>query len=373
MRIPDQRLPGPAVSGRYHVLGAPGHGPFGAAVKLTSMADYRAAFGPRTAETTALYDDLAVFFAEGGGEAYVTRVAEDATLEEIAEALDATSEHTRGGCVAAPGYPAQVYGPTLIRHAARTSKLALLSMGVAATAQDAADTAAFLTDVEGSDHAGLFWPWVVTPTVEGATRPAPPTGFVAAARARTHAATGFWSHPAGQVSLARTVRSLAHPSDRAGAWAAADHRVSALATTRNGVELYGWWSLAGDRANFPHLTTRDLLNNTALELVDRYGALRAAPWGTVERFVSQVRTTTRAVCATLVARGALTPNPAEDLMSADPGYLLSVDYDARRHLVVVEVALRPLQYARVVGTELIRVPLHIPLDSSEVLLGRSTL
>jgi len=70
-----------APSGTYFVSGATQRGPADRAVEVRSMQAYEREFGARTGYSAPLYDDLTVFFAEGGERAVVARaVGPAATL-----------------------------------------------------------------------------------------------------------------------------------------------------------------------------------------------------------------------------------------------------------------------------------------------------
>lgn len=357
-------LPGVPVSARYHVAGVTPAGPYELAVRLTSMGDYRRVFGTRTPATAALYDDLSVFFFEGGAEAYVTRVPAGSTPEQYVAALEATAEGADGACVAVPELDASTVGGPLCAHAAGRNRVALLAAPAGAQAAEAAAAAKALAGVPGASGAVLLWPWVRYHDAASVARVAPPTGFAAAARARAHAQVGFWHHPAGIGSAARRVRGLVGVCDRRTAWELGDALVSALSTGEEGVCLWGWWSLGADRSNFPHLTSRELLNGVAVALSARYAAIGSATWSSLPKFTSQVRSATKATLAGLAARGAFTPTPeGTDLLEVDDGYRYTVRPDVEASVVRVEVLVRPAQYARMVGSSLVRVPLDVPLPT----------
>lgn len=356
-------LPGLPPSTVYHVAGTTAAGPVGEGVRVRGIDEYTKVFGERTAESAVLHDDLTVYFSEGGVEAMVARVTGPA-LSDYLTALELSAEGTRGGCVAVPELDAATIGPALIIHAARFSQIALLAPAATATAADAGVLAASLGAVEGADCAGLFWPWVVAPGERGRGQTVSPVGYVAAARARAHLRGGFWRHPAGEPSASYRLRGLAQPSSRKDAFLQGKDLVSGLAPHRYGVQLYGWWSLGTDRANFPHLTTRDLLNNIAAELDRRYRALGQTPWGTVYKYTSQVKAVTKAALATLAAQGAFTPGG--HTIDADPGYRFTVTPNLDAGVIEVDIAVRPLQYARMVGFHLVHVPLHLPMDAATI-------
>lgn len=68
-----QLYPAPVPSASYFVVGLADRGPATAISRVTSLAQFEAIYGTRPSYGN-LYDDVAAFFAEGGGEAYIARV-----------------------------------------------------------------------------------------------------------------------------------------------------------------------------------------------------------------------------------------------------------------------------------------------------------
>lgn len=355
----------PPYTGGYHVAGTTGAGPYDTAVRLYSMGQYRRTFGTRTPATATLYDDLTVYFDEGGAEAWVTRVRPDSTPLNYVEALTAAAatEPTglRGVAVAVPELTAEVIGAHLIAHAAATGRIALLAPPLETTPTAAAALAATLGLEDDADHAGLLYPWVQVTDVTGATRTVPPTGYAAAARARAHHTVGYHQHPAGERSRARTITRLMTPLTRDDGWELADHLVSAIVTTPTGVQLWGWWSLAADRPNFAHLSTRDTINNIAAVLSIHYSVAAQAKWSSVERTYAALRAVTTSVLSALAGAGGLVRVDAEGV--EDGGYRIAMVTNPERTAVEIRVDVRPLQYARLVGFNLYRIPLNVPLHA----------
>lgn len=354
----------PPASAGYHVAGVSATGPVGQATAIRSMAEYTRAFGPRTDEAAALHDDLALFFAEGGAEAFVTRVTDPTPLNTVA-ALAAAAASTPTGlvglAVATPGLAAEEVGEALIAHAAATHRVALLAPARDTTRVGVQAVAGSLSLVAGAENAALLYPWVSTTSRTGTTRVVAPTGYAAAARARAHR-LGYWWHPAGVRSAARTLTGQSTYVDREDGWELADHLVSAVAATPTGYQLWGWWSLGSDRANFPHLTTADLLHNVAAGLSVEFSMISAAKWSTVEQTYAQIRAAAATVLHRLAAAGGVLA--AAD--GSDPGWRVSTRLNTERTAVEVAVDVRPLQYARLVGVHLYRIPLHVPIPGSHL-------
>ena len=353
-------------SAAYHLVGRTAAGTVGQTVHVTSGADYHNALGGRTPTSAIIYDDVATFLAEGGRDVYVTKVHDAATPHEYAIALDAAGTVSPGAAVAVPEQPLGLIGSRLLAHASAHGKVALLNGRQDDTAETVAFYARSLQGRAGSDAAGVFWPWVSTtdPTT-GRARHRPPTGYVAAVRARAHLATGYWANPDGNASLARTFAALRFPNTSARNEELSEQLISPLVTTRHGVALHGWWSLAADRANFPYLDTRDLLNNIAAELEDAYQTVTAHTWDTVSKNVGQITGLTKSVLASAAKGGAFNPKAGPEGTVGDPGYHFTVSVPAEqpadRNTVTVRVYVRPRTHALLVGVRTFRVPLNAPL------------
>lgn len=460
-------------SARYHVAGTTDRGPVGVCPRVTSMSEYELHYGGRTEVSAVVYDDLSVFFAEGGWEARVARVvgpgastgaavlldgagaptvdftfrdpgghsgdasvtvthpgdgtytvalvqgttttgywprlvtpadlvsaAEDdptvvvtdllsatpapgnqpaagttvfsagsddlasVTVADYRAALDATGGAARGGCVAVPALPIDTVGQDLLEHARQFQKIALLCGTQDAQADSLAASAAAVAALPGSDHAGVFWPYISLP---GADRPRhlPPTGYVAAVRARTYATLGYWRQPAGARSTALTISALRFPNTPARNEELGEQWVNPIVTDRTGVQVHGWWSLSPDRANFPYLATRDLLNNIAVDLAAGYASAVNHNWDTMARLTGHVTAVTKGVLGGLAAAGALEAKFYEDGSMQDPGYTFSVttpeDPPADRNVVEVTVAVRPHRHPNLVGVRVFRVDVRDPL------------
>lgn len=344
---------------RYHVVGVTDTGPTDRPVLMSTGAQFHATFGTRTPASTAVYDDVDIYLREGGQEVWVSRVP-DLAPATLTAALETAGPATTGAAVAVPAGTADTVGDLLAAHAHAHNKLALLTTGRDDTAEQAAAAAAALQGRPGTRATGLFWPWVTT----GDGRHLPPTGYVAAARARAILAHGYWKHPDGPASTARALRALRFPNTAARNEELSENLISPLVTTTDGVALHGWWSLSADRANHPFLDTADLVNNLAADLAEAYAAVQPAGWDTVHRLKAEITALTKARLARLAKDGALAPSYDPDGRVADPGYVFTVtEPDVQppdRNVVVVRVAVRPYTHAVLVGVRVFRVPILDP-------------
>lgn len=282
------------------------------------------------------------------------------TVEHIIAALDAGTG-AEGGCVAVPGYSANVIGAALAEHAKRAGKIALTAPAAGATPAQAIADAAGLT-VESGDHIGLFYPHLTIPDA-GATRTISPEGYVAAVRARAHRDVGFWQVPAGDRAVARWVLGTVTPVSIDVNNELSDALVNGIVTTGSKVRLYGWQSLSADREGLGLLSFRDGLNflmfNTksvlepfVFSVNDSNGHLRSYIESAVIGLLDPIAK----------AGGFFAGRDAEGEI-VDPGYRVSVDSSLNpltllaENKVMVSVGVRMAPTAQLIQVEIIKVPL----------------
>ena len=418
----------------YFIAGLADRGPVGIVGKVQSLAEFEALYGPRVAYG-ALHDDLRVYFAEGGGEAYISRVVggaatkgtvslddrgdpaeptlkfdavgpgawsgdldvvvaagtaagsykitlvhsgatvgtydnlvtpadavaalasskwvtatdlgsesiapanppeigparlsagtdDRATVDaaDVATALTAFGPDLGSGAVAAPGFPAATVGDTLIAHAKTHRRIALLAGASDDTPAEAIDAAADIIG-EDNDGAGYFYPWVTIPD-GSSSKNVSPEGFVAAVRARSIRLTGAWAVPAGEAGMARFILAPVTALTRVEGDDLDENQVSAIRTIAGSPRLYGWRTLSSDRANFPTLNARDLLNFLDVDLsaaVEQYVFSPIDPGG---QLLSRIRSTLIGRLDPVRAAGGLferlDPVTRERI---DPGYVVDV-------------------------------------------------
>lgn len=273
------------------------------------------------------------------------------TAETIGAAAARFTPDYGAGAIAAPGYDAELVGPDLIEHARAHNRLALLSVDVAAVESEATAAAATLGDLPGSEHAGLFYPWVLMPDGAGA-RPVPPEGYVAACRARAHRDVGPWRAPAGAIAQASYILGPAVELDRAAGDALDEARVSAIRRIVNTTRLYGWRSLSPDAENYALLTGRDVLNYLAVE---GERLLEPFVFETIDgqgRLLSLVASTLVGLVDPMRAAGGLYERFDDNGEQVDPGYSVDVGPTVNTDAVLAQNTISAVLAARVspVGT-----------------------
>ncbi len=201
-----------ATSGTHPIAGAPtgiaafvgwaAQGPTDGAILLRSWSDFQLQFGgfdPR------FYLGYAVshFFANGGQQAYVVRLASDGNGGAAASAAMMTGVHLLDavptfGLLAVPGETDPGLIAQLQAYCAGRKTFLIV---------DGAPGSTFATLQNGPDslmtgtnaiNSAFYFPWLnALDEQQNATRPFPPSGFVAGLYAATDAARGVWRSPAG--------------------------------------------------------------------------------------------------------------------------------------------------------------------------------
>lgn len=397
--------PNRAPSATYFVVGLAERGPTDRAVRVSSLAEFERVFGVRPSYGS-LYDDVALFFQEGGGRAWVLRtVGGAATTGALASPLmdrastpvatlsvtatgpgawssgltvqvangsitntftitvryqgvvvetwanlrnpqEAVSRSTRSnwvriadlasasavptnnpavlaatalaagtddrgavvaatyvaklplfeagfgdGAVAIPGIGDTVHAG-LIAHADAYNRTALLDTARGVVKADLLALAASYD----AKRAGLFAPWVKIPDGFGGTRSIPPTGYIAASRARAHETTGPWRAAAGNITLSSFVAAPDQVFERVDSDELNNGKVNIVIGVPGGVKNYGYRSLSSDTANFGMLTGSDMINRVVIAaqdqlegfvfgVIDAKGHLLASIEGTLEGIV----------------------------------------------------------------------------------------
>lgn len=225
------------------------------------------------------------------------------------------------GIVAIPGQTSTAVGAGLIAHAKAFRRIGATAPAVASSVAAVKAAAAALRATSGSEHVGMFYPWLTVPDGAGGLRTIPPEGYVAAVRARAFRLAGPYRAPAGEIAASRhvagtegSILTQAQVNDLA------DARVNPIRLMAGTVRLYGWRSLSVDEVNYKLLTGRDTLNvlaqraETALEqFVHRPVDGRGLLFGEIEAELV-------AILDPMRADGGLYELTDEDGVRIDPGY-----------------------------------------------------
>ncbi len=223
------------------------------------------------------------------------------------------------GLVAVPGITTTGVRAGLATHSRETARITALH-GVR-TDDDAALRA--IAVAHPSEHVGVFGPWIVVPDGTGGSRTIPPTGYVAACRARAHNTEGPYRAPAGEIAEARYVIGVDRVINRTAGDALDAGRVSAIRLVANSVRLYGWRSTSADEANYALLTGRDTLNR--LEVAGEQ-LLEGRVFATIDgrgQLLSRIAGELAGIAQPLAAAGGLFARVVDGEV-LDPGFSVDV-------------------------------------------------
>lgn len=332
--------PAPAVvSGRLFIIGRTADGPSTDAdnvpTRVTGMAEFRATFGDRVADTSDVtYDVLRTFFSEGGAEAYFVRALgsnstqydDDYAAADFEELLAKFTADLGPGAVVIAGEDHASVGELIANHAAAANRIGIVTSPSDDTVNDIVNTAAIIDGYDNSDRLVLAWPSVVIPTLSGPVT-VEPSGFVAGVRARAHGLVGPWQSPLqmeyGSARFATGVSVATNDAEFATLW---NGDVSPIRVVSGKVRLYGYKTVAsteGDTSgNLQGAQFRDLTNVIAYQAgniaekyvgrtVDGRGLQLAAFNGEITGMLS-----------VYASAGALFAQLAQDGSEVDPGYVV---------------------------------------------------
>lgn len=187
-------------------IGLADQGPVNQAVRIASHAEFVSVFGSgQGMSNPQLAPSIAAYFANGGGTAWVVRVASTDAAAVVGE--DGGSAAPRTGLqifrdvdevatIAAPGITALSVQQAMISLCRdRGDCMAILD---SASLDDVASALAQRADLDAPDGFGaLYFPWVVFDDL-GTLRDIPPSGFVSG----VYAATPIPRSPVGELALA---------------------------------------------------------------------------------------------------------------------------------------------------------------------------
>lgn len=191
-------------------VGATKKGTINRAVRVASFGDFEREFGSHSADLLTSYS-VAQFFANGGREAIVVRIARRASTAKTRAGIRALDAVDLFNLLILPG----VSAPAILAAAADycRSRRAFFIADPPEKSATPAEMLAFVRSsaFQRSPNAALYFPWttVSDPLNNGHPRPLPPGGTIAGLIARTDAARGVWKSPAGPDASLIGVKSLA--------------------------------------------------------------------------------------------------------------------------------------------------------------------
>lgn len=215
---------------------------------VNTLSQYEADYGVRAGAGVDMHDAVEAFFREGGTRATIVRAA-SADDAGVTAALGNLTKSFGPGQVLAPGALGQTAETqaALLEHAAANNRIALLDSASdddAATLETLADS--LNGDVETARYGALFAPGAVVPVPggSGSTRTIAYSAIEAGIISRNDSIMSPNVAAAGPNGLARFATDLAVSFTDAERETLNDAGVNVARLTFNGVETYGYRTLA---------------------------------------------------------------------------------------------------------------------------------
>jgi phage tail sheath protein FI len=185
-------------------VGTVAEGPLGVAVHVRSFAEYQWTFGGLH-HGSDLAHAVQLFFANGGGEAWIVGVPSDGSPAERLPALDAAPDLA---LLCLPGEADRGVLGAALQYAER--RRVFLILDPPGPDLDAAVALARELAGTGNANGAVYFPPVriADPLEDGRERACPPSGAVAGMYARNDASRGVWKAPAGLEAVLLGVRDV---------------------------------------------------------------------------------------------------------------------------------------------------------------------
>jgi uncharacterized membrane protein len=267
------------------------------------------------------------------------------------------------GAVAIPGQPSTAIGTALIDHAFNNNRVAINHTPIATSRTTAESNATALTAVKGKS-SGLYWPWVKIRDAAG-ERAIPPTGYVAAARARVIAAYGApGAAYAGEISTARTLSGVETVLPVLADYDTATAKgVSCIRVVQNSIRIYGCQSLSSDPVAFRWLYPQDLVNHIASLCETVLEPYVFRPIDGKGRLYAEIEQMLTAQLIPFARNGLLFAKLDANGKTVDQGFTIEVaavntPSNVANGVLKARVGVRPSPTAELIAVEIIKLPVQ---------------
>lgn len=188
------------------------------------------------------------------------------TTAQLVTALGLFSSALGSGAVSIPGQFGTTAYNGIIAHAVATNRIALLGFDPAANQAAAITAASAYYTATGAEYAAFYYPHITVPGPSDTLLTLSPEAYAAAKRSLAHNQYGPWQAPAGLVSQAYNIVSLADTTiDKTKGDALDAARINAIRVIQGTIRIYGARSVSSDETNYRYITYRDLLNYIVVE------------------------------------------------------------------------------------------------------------
>jgi phage tail sheath protein FI len=231
-------------------IGAAKKGRTNRAMRVQSFADFERQFGGLVANLHLGYA-VQQFFQNGGSDAWVVRVAKNATLPKVLKGLRALDAVDLINLLALPG----VNDPAIISAAAEYCRQRR-AFFIADSPASAKTPSQMLTAIQNSvlprtSYGAVYYPWIkISDSLNGGQpRPTPPSGTIAGLIARTDSTRGVWKAPAGIEAVLNGVQDVEYKLTDAENGLLNPRAVNCLRVLPNAIVAWGARTLEGDDQN----------------------------------------------------------------------------------------------------------------------------
>lgn len=331
-------------------IGPARRGPVNRPVRVLSIADFEARFGGLSAAHETGYA-VRQFFANGGREAWVVRVAAHPQPRQIGAGLRALDAVDLFNLLVLPGTTAPAAIALAASYCEKRRAFLIVDPPVSAGTPAEIEAAVPGLAAESKSHAAIYYPWLQTADLlnPGQLRLSPPGGTVAGLIARTDASRGVWKAPAGPEAALKDVSALARILTDAESRRLNPQGINCLRSFPTlGFVAWGARTLAEDSlttAEFKYLPVR----RTALFIGE--SVARGTKWAAFEpndeRLWARLRLSVGAFMQCLFQQGAFAGATPRDgyLVKCDRETTTSSDIDAGTvHMLVGFAPLKPAEF-----------------------------
>ena len=318
-----------------------------------SFSEYEQQFGG-LADTSEVSYAVRQFFANGGTDATVVRIAEgrQPLAERILDGVHALDRENLFNLLCLPG----MSDPAVLTEAATycRARRAFFIADIAATISTPDDMLALIASaaLPKSDHAAVYYPWILVadPLDRGRPRPTPPSGTVAGLYEKVDSTRGVWRAPAGtEFPLAEVSKPAYALTDEENG------RLNARAVNcirmfpAHGSVVWGARTLAGDdqhSSEWKYISVR----RTALYIEESlHGSLKWAVFEpNAEPLWTQIRRDAESFMLGLFRQGAFQGVTSSDAYFVKCGSDTTTQNDVDQGLVNIIIGFAPLKPAEFV-------------------------
>jgi uncharacterized protein len=190
-------------------IGPARRGPVGRPLKVRSFLEFEHRFGELSA---ALETGYAVrqYFLNGGNQAWVVRVAKNATLPRLRAGLRSLDAVDLFNLLVLPGMTMPAVAALAASYCRTRRAFLVLDAPATAKMPEQMEKAVRNLKFDFKSHAAIYYPWIRIddPLNKSQPRLSPPSGTVAGLIARMDGILGVWKAPAGAGANLKSVGSL---------------------------------------------------------------------------------------------------------------------------------------------------------------------